>query len=211
MYKKHTLVFSFYTHFETRCGYRQPMIIARTLNDANPSIGLSNSKTHTTMASSSQRRITTVHDRAALRVHPDGTRVTARESRYATEDLQRNRVAVNAGGVGNVKKRKRAAFSDDGTEPLEEFDIETDEYQPSESQPNSTDSYAGEVEDESEGAGRKRKRQRKDARTIKRAQFYQNFDFILGGKHGVENTATSNDLLLPSSVSRAVSPDLMLN
>ena len=161
------------------------------------------------MASSSQRRITTVHDRAALRVHPDGTRVTTRESRYATEDLRGNRVAVNAGGAGNIKKRKRAALSDDGTEALEEFDIETDEYQPSESQPNSTDSCAGEVEDESEGEDRERKRRRKDPRTVKRAQFYQNFDFIPGGSHGVENTATSNDLLLPSSVSWVVSPDLV--
>src|SRR5882757_9172462 len=77
------------------------------------------------MASGSQRRFTTVHDRAALRVHPDGTRVTAREPRYATQDLRGNRTAVNAGGAGKVKKRKWAVLSDNGTEePLEEFDIE---------------------------------------------------------------------------------------
>lgn len=157
------------------------------------------------MVSGSQKRFTTVHDRTALRVRPDGTRVTTREPRYATEDVRGNQIAVDAGGVGNVKKRKRAASSDDGAELLEEFDIETDDYQPSESQPTSTDSCAGEVEDESEGGSRKRRRQKKDSRTIKRTQFYEDFDFILGGKHGAETTPASNDLLLPSSVSR-VSP-----
>ena len=156
------------------------------------------------MVSGSRRRLTTVHDQTALRVHPDGTRVTTRESRYATEDLRGNRIAINAGGVGNVKKRKRAASSDDGTEPLEEFDIETDEYQPPESQPSSTDSSAGEVEDESERESRKHKRQKKDPRTAKRTQFYQDFDFILGSGHGPETTLASNDALLPSSVSRGL-------
>lgn len=156
------------------------------------------------MASSSQKRVTTIHDRAALRVHPDGTRVTTRESRYATEDVRGNRTAVNAGGVGNVKKRKRPASSDGGTEPLEEFDIETDEYQPSENQPTSTDSCTAEVEEESEGESRERKRQRKDPRRIKRTQFYQDFGFILGGKGWAETTPASNDPLLPSSVSRMV-------
>ena len=154
------------------------------------------------MSSGPQKRGTTVHDRAALRVHPDGTRVTARESRYATRDLRGNRTATNAGGVGNVKKRKRAAIPDDGGEPQEEFDIDTDEYQPPESQSSSADSLAGDVEDEPEGGDKKRKRQKKDPRTIKRAQFYQDFDFILGGEHGVGATPTSNDSLLPSSVSR---------
>jgi hypothetical protein len=154
------------------------------------------------MASGTQKRLTTVHDRAALRVHPDGTRVTTRASRYATQDLRGNRTAVNAGGTGNVKKRKRATLSDDGTESQEEFDIETDEYQASESQPSTTDSCAGEVEDETEGEGRKPRRQKKDPRTIKRAQFYQDFDFILGGQLGTETAPASNDTLLPSSVSR---------
>lgn len=153
------------------------------------------------MASGPQKRVTTVHDRAALRIHPDGTRVTTRESRYAIQDLRGNRIAANAGGAGNVKKRKRVAASDDGTEPQEEFDIETDEYQPSESQPSSTNSCAGEVEEESEGGSRKHKRQKKDPRTIKRTQFYQDFDFIPGSKHGVETTPAPNDSLLPSSVS----------
>ena len=107
-----------------------------------------------------------------------------------------------------MKKRKRAATSDDGTEPQEEFDIETDEYQPSESQPTSTDSCAGEVEDESEGEGRGHKRRRKDPRTIKRTRFYQDFDFIPGDKHGAGDSLASNDLLLPSSVSRWCSPRL---
>ena len=153
------------------------------------------------MASGSHKRFTTVHDRAALRVHPDGTRVIARESRYATDDVQGNRIAINAGGVGNVRKRRRAVSSDEGTELLEEFDIETDDYQPSESQPSPTDSRAGEVEDETEGESGRCKRRKKDQRTTKRTQFYQDFDFILGGKRGAETTPASNDQLLPSSVS----------
>jgi hypothetical protein len=100
-----------------------------------------------------------------------------------------------------VKKRKRATSSDNGTEHQEEFDIETDEYQPPESQPSSADSGAGEVEDETEEEGKKPKRRRKDPRTIKRAQFYQDFDFVLGGPPGVETTLASNNSLLPSSVS----------
>jgi hypothetical protein len=155
------------------------------------------------MASGSQRRLTTVHDRAALRLHPDGTRVTVRESRYASQDVRSNRIATNAGGVGNVKKRKRAPSSENGSEPLEEFDIETDEYQPSESQPSSTDSCAGEGEGEFEGEGGKHKRQKKDSRTIKRTHFYQDFDFILGGEKGTEAVSASNDPLLPSSVGSA--------
>ena len=105
-----------------------------------------------------------------------------------------------------MKKRKRATTSDDGTEPQEEFDIETDEYQPPESLSSSADSLAGEVEDEAEGGGRKHKRQKKDPRAIKRAQFYQNFDFILGGERGVGTISASNDSLLPSSVSRWCCP-----
>lgn len=153
------------------------------------------------MASGSQKRFTTVHDRAALRVHPDGARVTAKESRYATEDVQGNRTAVNAGGVGSVRKRRRVTSSDDGTEPPEEFDIETDDYQPSDSQHSSTDSRAEEVEDETEGESGRRKRRKKDQRTTKRTQFYQDFDFILGGKRGAEITPVYNGPLLPSSVS----------
>ena len=100
-----------------------------------------------------------------------------------------------------MKKRKRAASPDEGTEPQEEFDIETDEYQPTDNQSSSADSCAGEVEDEPEGGG-KNKRRRKDPRTIKRTQFYQDFDFILGGQRGVEIAPAPNGSLLPSSVSR---------
>jgi hypothetical protein len=151
------------------------------------------------MVSGSQRRLTTVHDRAALRVHPNGTRVTARESSYATKDLRGNQIAINAGGTGNVKKRKRAAISDDDSEPLEEFNTETDEYQPSET-PSSTDSCAGSVEGESEEEDRKRKRRKKDTRRIKQSEFYKNFDFVLGGKNETGAVSGSDDRLLPSSV-----------
>ena len=180
--------------------------IMRTRKHSRSPIQSSKPTLSCAMGSGPQKRSTTVHDRAALRVHPDGTRVTARESRYATRDLRGNRTATNAGGAGNVKKRKRATTSDDGTEPQEEFDIETDEYQPPESQSSSADSLAGETEDESERGGRKHKRQRKDPRTIKRTQFYQDFDFTLGGERGVGAIPVSNDSLLPSSVSQWCCP-----
>ena len=151
------------------------------------------------MASGSQRRHTTVHDRAALRLHPDGTRVTARESRYATRDLRGNRIATNAGGTGKVRKRRRAAISDDESEPQEEFDIETDEYRPSED-PSSTDSCSGAVEGESEEDDKKRKRRKKDPRRMKRSQFYQSFDFVVGSKSGAGAVSGSDGQLLPSSV-----------
>jgi hypothetical protein len=150
------------------------------------------------MASGSQKRLTTVHDRAALRVHPDGTKVASRESRYVIEDLRGNRIAKNAGGTGHVKKRKWAVISD---EESEQFETETDEYQSSENQSTSTDSLAGEVESEEEV--NKPKRQKKDPRTTKRARFHQNFDFVLSGKNGAETLSASRNPLLPSSVGYA--------
>jgi len=146
------------------------------------------------MASGSQKRFTTVHDRAALRVRPDGTRVAPRESRNVIGDLRGNRIANNAGGTGHVKKRKWAVISD---EESEQFETETDEYQSSETQSTSTDPLAGEVESEEEV--NKPKRQKKDPRMIKRARFHQNFDFVLSGKNGTETVSASSNPLLPSS------------
>ena len=202
MYRSTYTIFLFYVHRGSQdFRVHHPSFVAagehgisRANNHWNPKL----SPPSCVMAGGSQKRITTVHDRAALRVHPDGTRVTAKESRYATQDLRGNWTAVNAGGTGNVKKRKRSALPDDESEPQEEFDIETDEYQPSENQSSSTDSRAGEVE--SEGEGRKRKRQKKDPRAIKRAQFYQDFDFVLGGRNAAGAVSVSSDPLLPSSV-----------
>lgn len=101
-----------------------------------------------------------------------------------------------------MKKRKRAALSDDEAQSLEESDVETDEYQPSETQPSSIDSCAGEVEGESEGEGRKRKH-RKKSRTAKRTHFHQDFGFIPAGKNTTNTVSGPSDSLLPSSVRRA--------
>lgn len=63
----------------------------------------------------SQRRYNTVHDLAALRLHPDGSRVSTssvqnvrpRGAKHVTQDARGNWIARDAGGLGRVKKRRR--------------------------------------------------------------------------------------------------------
>lgn len=57
-----------------------------------------------------------MHDLAALRLHPDGSRValsrtnkTSRKAKYATQDHRGNWIAQDAGGIGRVKTRRAAA------------------------------------------------------------------------------------------------------
>ncbi|KAA1468979.1 hypothetical protein DENSPDRAFT_551518 [Dentipellis sp. KUC8613] len=72
---------------------------------------MSSSRPHT-------RRLTTVHDVASLRVHPDGSRVPAnprpagrpkrlhpRQAHYTTKDVRGNWIARDAAGLGTVKKK----------------------------------------------------------------------------------------------------------
>lgn len=62
----------------------------------------------------SQRRYNTVHDLAALRLHPDGTRVSAsssqnlrpRGAKHVVQDARGNWIASDAGGLDKVKKRR---------------------------------------------------------------------------------------------------------
>lgn len=75
------------------------------------------------------RRRNTVHDLANLRLHPDGSRVhnTDRQSKYLALDARGNRIAVDAGGSGRVKKRRRAQSVEEEGEDQEDIDIEKSE------------------------------------------------------------------------------------
>ncbi|KAJ7601039.1 hypothetical protein C8J56DRAFT_1157277 [Mycena floridula] len=66
-------------------------------------------------------RNSTVYDFTNLRLHPDGTRVKLkateiarpRTAKYSTRDSRGNWIAQDAGGLGNVPKRRKLADSSD--------------------------------------------------------------------------------------------------
>jgi hypothetical protein len=66
-------------------------------------------------------RRTTIHDLAALRVHPDGTRVLPppiaalipRKSHQTIKDVRGNWIAHDAGGVGGIKRNKKKVTDED--------------------------------------------------------------------------------------------------
>lgn len=89
------------------------------------------------------RRRSTAHDHAALRLHPDGSRVlnsntnlSSRRAKNAVRDARLNWIARDAGGLGTIKKRRARARPDEGrddnydTEAAEDVDI-MEEAQPS--------------------------------------------------------------------------------
>ncbi|KIO12377.1 hypothetical protein M404DRAFT_674826 [Pisolithus tinctorius Marx 270] len=71
----------------------------------------------------SLRRRSTTHDLAALRLHPDGSRVQQasvssrpRTSKYTIVDARGNRIARDAGGRNSVKRRRTVDVVVDGQE-----------------------------------------------------------------------------------------------
>lgn len=127
----------------------------------------------------SQRRYNTVHDLAALRLHPDGTRVLTsavenarpRRAKYTVQDARGNWIAADAGGLGRVAKRRwdsRRSGKDGGAgSGQEEFDMDG-------------------AAEESEGEGEKRDdkwtgNRMKDRRAKKRQRFHDDFDFLDAG------------------------------
>ena len=71
----------------------------------------------------STRRLSTIHDLASLRLHPDGTRVQSsdknlriRASKYAARDSKGNWFARDAGGTGEVKQRFAKSHHEDSEE-----------------------------------------------------------------------------------------------
>lgn len=124
-------------------------------------------------------RRTTIHDLAALRVHPDGTRVlppTAtstkpRKAHRAVKDVRGNWIASDAGGTEGVKRSKRKV-TDRDTGEGEVFELP-----------------GAEQDSEGEGVGtteRKKGKKRdiglnfspKDARTRKRKRFEHDLGFL---------------------------------
>lgn len=116
----------------------------------------------------SQRRYNTVHDLAALRLHPDGSRVSTSSSRnlrprgakHSIQDARGNWIADDAGGSGQVQKRRRKGKRKRGEDDLE-------------------DSYVGEediVNGEANVDARKKNVKTREAK--KRREFLDDFDFL---------------------------------
>ncbi|KDQ64081.1 hypothetical protein JAAARDRAFT_52076 [Jaapia argillacea MUCL 33604] len=86
----------------------------------------------TASSSTSHKRLSTIHDLASLRLHPDGTRVLPslpskhhaikpkRNAERSNTDLRGNRIATDAGGSGRVKRRKRRVVNVNAEEGEEE-------------------------------------------------------------------------------------------
>lgn len=122
------------------------------------------------------KRISTVHDLASLRLHPDGTRVNnsannvrPRKAKYVAKDTRGNWIAEDAGGLGRVKTRRMKK-----TEVAVES-IDDDGLEPSSSKGKATaeDQREGEVEGQDEGEPSFRNR-----RTKQRKTFQDDFAFL---------------------------------
>ena len=134
------------------------------------------------------RRRTTVHDLAALRVHPDGTRVqnsdanlAARRAKYAVRDARGNWIAHDAAGLGTVKQRRSVSQLDpeDSEEGAPEQELEPGQ------------GGGGVVAEDLPGPSRKDKGKARaaadeeeevelelDSRTVKRRRFNEDLDFL---------------------------------
>ncbi|KAI0066392.1 hypothetical protein BV25DRAFT_1835462 [Artomyces pyxidatus] len=129
------------------------------------------------MQSGTKRRFTTVHDFAALRLHPDGSRVPTelapsqhtshfRTARRTAKDARGNLIAKDAAGPSTVKKRRRAVADDDagvGEKPDDDTREQVRE----------------EVGSEAEEDGKvARKRRRREKRTQKLREFENDMEFL---------------------------------
>lgn len=121
----------------------------------------------------STRRLSTVHDLATLRLHPDGTRVQnsdknlrIRASKYAARDSKGNWFARDAGGTGEVKQRLSKSRAKDAEE---EQSTEAGEEELTVAKPSGKQR----AETESEG-----EREFKDYRARKRRRYIADESFI---------------------------------
>ena len=127
------------------------------------------------------RRRTTVHDLAALRVHPDGTRVqnsdsnrSARRAKYAVRDVRGNWIAHDAGGLGTVKQRRSASQPDDDAEDVPERE-EADEGPEEAAAARRREKGKGRAQDSSE---EEEIEVPLDSRTVKRRRFNEDMSFL---------------------------------
>ncbi|TFY75670.1 hypothetical protein EWM64_g8343 [Hericium alpestre] len=152
------------------------------------------------MSSSHPLRRNTVHDLAALRLHPDGSRVppnphpaeTAhilhpRLSHYTAKDARGNWIARDAAGLGTVKK-KRKAVADETAEEDAEVREGLDE---------GGEGQGQSVAEEGDEGGPRTKSGRR--RAEKRRRFESDLDFLTGGSDGVVPEAAHKTLPVPSS------------
>lgn len=75
---------------------------------------------------STRRRYTTVHDKAALRLHPDGTRASSHSKRTAqiTNDTRGNVIAADSCGPARAKQRRRRQAVNKDDLDTEAFDLD---------------------------------------------------------------------------------------
>lgn len=113
------------------------------------------------------RRRSTVHDLAALRLHPDGTRVQNSESnlrlrraKYTARDGRGNWFARDAGGVGTVKTRRNPVRMSEGVQEAEVFDLTGADRGEGPSTPQGTRERADEEQEKEFKDGRAKKRRR---------------------------------------------------
>lgn len=146
----------------------------------------------------STRRLSTVHDLASLRLHPDGTRVQnndknlrIRASKYAARDSKGNWYARDAGGTGEVKQR----FAKSRREDAEEEESSAAE----EANSKGKQRAGSESEDE---------REFKDYRARKRRRYLADESFIAPTTSGAPSTQGSpkaSSSRLPSEGTHAIS------
>lgn len=112
-----------------------------------------------------------MHDLAALRLHPDGSRValsrankTSRKAKYTTQDHRGNWIAQDAGGIGRVKTRRAAA--NEGEENRVQDDEDEDSQIAGSSTPN-VDKGKGRAVDGEDNSNKP-----KDPRAKKRKLFH---------------------------------------
>ncbi|KAH9927347.1 uncharacterized protein B0H18DRAFT_820573, partial [Fomitopsis serialis] len=123
----------------------------------------------------STRRLSTVHDLASLRLHPDGTRVQnnnknlrIRGAKYAARDSKGNWFARDAGGTGRVKQRWAKPRDEDAKEDSSTGTDEGEDLLPT----------------AAKGKGKQRaseadvEEQPQDERARKRRRFYEDESFI---------------------------------
>jgi hypothetical protein len=148
---------------------------------------------HSERLESMTRRRNTVHDLAALRLHPDGSRVHTieRQSKCVAKDPRGNLIALDAGGSGTVKKRRRVPHSDDEQEKIDIDNIGS----ASEQEGHDLDSGN---KSKQKGIGESPVKFVKDPRAKKRQKFYEDIEFVDRTKPRDWNAEGSS--VVPSSV-----------
>ena len=159
------------------------------------------------------KRKSTVHDLASLRIHPDGSRVGTsstnsrlRNAKYVVQDPRGNWIARDAGGLGQIKQRYSdktcppgsSAKSDAGSQGGEKRDVKTGP------EPLMDKRKARVMDDEDHRAHVER-----DPRAVRRKLFVDDFGFLsrtpgssaTSVDHVADNYTEKTKIADPTSVS----------